>query len=56
MGGGQLRMPVHKLGNWLMGPVWQNPIQKHTEDNTVLFRLRDMIWHYRDCLGRAISI
>jgi len=24
-------------------------VSKHTEDNTVLFSLRDMIWRFRDC-------
>jgi len=26
-------------------------VSKHTEDNTVSFSLRDIIWHFRDCLG-----
>jgi len=29
-------------------------VSKHTEDNTVSFSLRDMIWRYRDCLGRYL--
>ena len=26
-------------------------VSKHIKDNTVLFSLRDMIFHFRDCLG-----
>jgi len=27
-------------------------VSKHTVDNAVLFSLRNMIWRFRDCLGR----
>ena len=27
-------------------------VSKHTEDNTVLSTLWNMIWRFRDCLGR----
>jgi len=37
--------------------AFSNQSPKHNEDNgpTVLFSLQNMIWHFRDCLGRYNS-
>ena len=32
--------------------LFNNSVSKHTEDITVSFSLRNMIWRFRDCLGR----